>query len=545
LAANRPPYEGNSPITVMMKHVQEPLPDISLYNSTLPPAFLTIVSKALSKDPMDRYYTATEMGDALRQIQQQIIATQSTQMTPTLSATRVQAVQPTAVAPPPPTAPTATTTTSTPTISPELTVPTPPTPAAPGKTKRPFALPLAIVGILIMIAAAYFLLPNLLSPAPTPTSAGMVKIPANTYTVGSSNGGAQYAPQQQVTLAEYWLDRYEVTNADYANYLADNNADLPAAWNGNTFFPSGTDQQPVRGITWDAADDYCSTLGKRLPTEAEWEVAARGSSGLLYPWGDEANTVTLPNSPYAVGTVAANRSPFDVLDMAGNVWEWVAEPYTDVADNEQIARGGAYDFQKDMTYRLQGDPTVPTMFGTAGIRCAASTVEIVQDSVILVEDDFTNEASGWPVMDEGSALSGYHPPDFYHVQSGAPDHITKVNFGGNFSDINMEAAVFIDSTDTEDGLFRYGLMVRQRGNDFYAFTIAPRSNEWAVLKGSEAGLAVLDEGSSETMSGFSAESADRLRVDTSGSALTFWINGRLITQLNDADYATGDVGFFV
>jgi hypothetical protein len=88
-------------------------------------------------------------------------------------------------------------------------------------------------------------------------------------------------------------------------------------------------------------------------------------------------------------------------------------------------------------------------------------------------------------------------------------------------------------------------MVRQRGNDFYAFTIAPRSNEWAVLKGSEAGLAVLAEGSSETMSGFSAESADRLRVDTSGSALTFWINGRLITQLNDGDYATGDVGFYV
>jgi formylglycine-generating enzyme required for sulfatase activity len=104
-------------------------------------------------------------------------------------------------------------------------------------------------------------------------------------------------------------------------------------------------------------------------------VAARGPDGFLYPWGDSATGVSLPGDLYAVGTMAANRSPFGVLDMAGNVWEWVDEPYATIGSEEKIARGGAFDFQKDMAYRLQGDPTIPTMFSTVGIRCAASVVK--------------------------------------------------------------------------------------------------------------------------------------------------------------------------
>jgi hypothetical protein len=399
--------------------------------------------------------------------------------------------------------------------------------------------------VLALIALAYFVFSGLLMPAVTLTSAGMVKIPADTYTVGNGNGGGQYAAEQEVTLAEYWIDRYEVTNADYANFLAENDNDLPASWNGNVFFPSGTDQLPVRGVTWATAVDYCETQGKRLPTEAEWEVAARGRTGQLYPWGDAANGISLPDGPYDVGTIAANRSPFGVLDMAGNVWEWVDGPYSTISGNDKIARGGAFDFLKDMAYRLQGDPAFPTMYSTVGIRCAASTVEVVTDDVVLVEDDFTNEASGWPIISEESALSGYHPPDYYHVQASAPNHISTAYFGGNFDSINMEARVFVDSTDTTDGLFRYGLVVRRQGNTFYAFTVSPRTNEWTVLKGTEAGLEVLATGESELIRGSSVDTADQLRVDISGSQLSFAINGRFVSQLTDADYASGDVGFYV
>jgi serine/threonine-protein kinase len=371
MAAGRPPYEGNSPITVMMKHVQEPLPDISLYNSNLPAIFVTIIERALAKNPADRYLTAAEMAAALRHVQQQILATQSTQMTKTVAAS-LQTESTTAV-------PIQSVTKSNPLPqSVGETVNSAAAAKVAPKSKRSWTIPLVIVGIVTLIALAAFVLPGLFSSAVTPTSAGMVKIPGNTYIVASDRGGGEYAPPQEVTLADYWIDRTEVANADYAAFLAENKAEAPASWDGSSFFPTGTDQLPVRGVTWAAAVEYCKAQGKRLPTEAEWEVAARGDSGQLYPWGDNANSVPLPNSLYAVGTVAANRSPFGVLDMAGNVWEWVDEPYSAVEGNDKIARGGAFDFQKDMAYRLQGDPTIPTMFSTAGIRCAASAVEVEQ-----------------------------------------------------------------------------------------------------------------------------------------------------------------------
>lgn len=368
MAAGQPPYEGNSPITVMMKHVNEPLPNICLYNSSLPPAFVTIIEKALAKNPADRYMTAGEMGAALRYVQQQILSTQSTQMTPTLAAT-TQSGPTLAVS-----APTAATTTP---LSQPVgeTVAVPTAAEAPAPSKRTWIVRLAVAGVLALIAPAYFFLSSLFSPAATPVSAGMVKIPAGTYSVGHGPGGGQYARQQEVSLAEYWIDRQEVSNAEYAAFLAGNRADLPVSWNGEAGFPAGTDELPVRGVTWATAVQYCESQGKRLPTEAEWEVAARGPDGFLYPWGDSATGVSLPGDLYAVGTMAANRSPFGVLDMAGNVWEWVDEPYATIGGEEKIARGGAFDFQKDMAYRLQGDPTIPTMFSTAGIRCAASVVK--------------------------------------------------------------------------------------------------------------------------------------------------------------------------
>jgi hypothetical protein len=172
-------------------------------------------------------------------------------------------------------------------------------------------------------------------------------------------------------------------------------------------------------------------------------------------------------------------------------------------------------------------------------------VQVDPDERVLINDDFTDEASGWPIMTVTEALSGYHPPDYYHVQSGLPDHITTAFFGGSFNNISMNTDVFIDSTDTAAGLFRYGLVVRRDGDQFYAFTISPRSNEWTVLKGTAVGPEVLDAGVSETMSGFVEEEADQLRIDASGSELTFSINGRVVSQLNDSSYGSGDIGFYV
>jgi iron(II)-dependent oxidoreductase len=117
-------------------------------------------------------------------------------------------------------------------------------------------------------------LPRLL--ASPPSSEGMVEIPAGTYSVGLAQGGPNYAPVQDVTLDTFWIDRYEVRGADYAVYLEDSGNNPPSIWAGGVL-PTGQADHPVQGVTWDMAFDYCDWANKRLPTEAEWEVSARGS----------------------------------------------------------------------------------------------------------------------------------------------------------------------------------------------------------------------------------------------------------------------------
>ncbi len=205
----------------------------------------------------------------------------------------------------------------------------------------------------------------------SPTAGAMVKVDAGNYRVGRDAPGGNYAPAQAIDVGQFWIDQYEVTNAQYAAFLAATGGTPPASWVEGAA-PAGQNDFPVEGVTWDQAAAYCQWAGKRLPTEAEWEVAARGSKGLLYPWGDDEHAVTLPDGKtYAVGKIPANRSPFGAFDMAGNVWEWVGDTYAPVPEGHKVLRGGSYGFVKDMAYRLHGEPNVRTMFAMAGIRCTA------------------------------------------------------------------------------------------------------------------------------------------------------------------------------
>jgi formylglycine-generating enzyme required for sulfatase activity len=183
--------------------------------------------------------------------------------------------------------------------------------------------------------------------------------------------GDNYAPAQAVEIGEFWIDQYEVTNAQYAAFLTAVGGTPPSSW-ADGKAPAGQNDYPVEGVTWDQAAAFCQWAGKRLPGEAEWEVAARGPKGLLYPWGDDERAVKLPDGQtYAVGTRPGNRSAFGAFDMAGNVWEWVGATYAPVPEGHKVLRGGGYGLLKDMAYRLHGEPSVPTMFAMAGIRCAA------------------------------------------------------------------------------------------------------------------------------------------------------------------------------
>ncbi|HEY4393739.1 MAG TPA: formylglycine-generating enzyme family protein [Polyangia bacterium] len=176
-----------------------------------------------------------------------------------------------------------------------------------------------------------------------------VTIPAGPFTQGSTRGEEDERPARKVTLKAFAIDRTEVTRGDYA-----------ACVEAGRCKPSGDQSDgdaklPVTGVDWNEAQAYCKFAGGRLPTEAEWEKAARGTDGREYPWGNDIDCTRAnwgnfegegpcagknPGHPVAVGRYPSGASPYGVLDMGGNVWEWVADKY-DQEPGRRVVRGGS------------------------------------------------------------------------------------------------------------------------------------------------------------------------------------------------------------
>ena len=214
-----------------------------------------------------------------------------------------------------------------------------------------------------------------------PPDDGMAKIKADVYTVGVSEADDYHASPMRISTSGFWIDQYEVSNAQYQGFLSDTGQPAPTAWLGGSFL-SGQEAHPVKGVTWDEAAAYCGWANKRLPSESEWEIAARGpgSQPALYPWGadpgadGQVNDLPLSDT-YEVGAMPFNKSTFEVYDLAGNVWEWVGEPYASVAGGGNVLRGGRHGLLKDMAYRQPAEPNVERFVPFAGFRCAADHVE--------------------------------------------------------------------------------------------------------------------------------------------------------------------------
>ena len=217
--------------------------------------------------------------------------------------------------------------------------------------------------------------------APLASSEKMVNIEAGQYEVGDPESDDFHTAPKQIAIAGFWIDQYEMTNAQYQVFLGETGRASPVNWPGGTL-PAGQEAHPVKGVTWDEAFAYCAWVNKRLPSESEWEVAARGPGPepALYPWGPDpgaggqVNDLPLTDT-YEVGTMPFNRSPFDVYDLAGNVWEWVGEPYDPVQGGDKIVRGGRHGFLKDMAYRQPAAPNSERFIPFTGFRCAADQVE--------------------------------------------------------------------------------------------------------------------------------------------------------------------------
>jgi formylglycine-generating enzyme required for sulfatase activity len=158
-----------------------------------------------------------------------------------------------------------------------------------------------------------------------------------------------------VVVKNFYLDVYEVTCREYKAFVEATNRNPPPTWkNGN--YPPGTDRYPVTGVSWEDADAYARWAGKRLPTEEEWEFAARGKEGLRYPWGNSwknecANADNVQRGITNVGSYKC-ASPFGIQDLIGNAWEWTATPWMPYPGghltnppqaSEKVIRGGSWE----------------------------------------------------------------------------------------------------------------------------------------------------------------------------------------------------------
>ena len=186
----------------------------------------------------------------------------------------------------------------------------------------------------------------------------MVQIPAGPFIMGYDKRHPDEGPMHTETIDHpYWMDTYEVTNEAYRAFVDTTGHPPPNHWQGGSFAP-GDEKLPVAYVTCYDAHDYCAWAGKRLPTEVEWEKAARGTDGRLFPWGDTFDAKR-SNSPQGgigrltpVGSFPKGKSPYGLFDVSGNVWEWTdgwyqpypgnTHPSVNYGEQYKVVRGGSY-----------------------------------------------------------------------------------------------------------------------------------------------------------------------------------------------------------
>jgi formylglycine-generating enzyme required for sulfatase activity len=221
----------------------------------------------------------------------------------------------------------------------------------------------------------------------------MVLVPAGPFPMGSTMGEADELPVHQVYLDAFWMDQHQVSVGHYARFLDATAQEAPPDW--IIMNRSQHQKRPVVNVEWADAAAYCAWAGKRLPTEAEWEKAARGTDGRTYPWGNEHPTKFFANvnreqwnnhsALTPVGAYEEGKSPYGIYDMAGNVWEWVSDwydpdyyQYSPVKNptgpprgQSKVIRGGSWGSSPASLRSADREIHVPSFRGLGtGFRCA-------------------------------------------------------------------------------------------------------------------------------------------------------------------------------
>ena len=221
----------------------------------------------------------------------------------------------------------------------------------------------------------------------------MAVVPAGEFIMGSQGGAADEQPAHRVYVDAFLMDKYEVSVGQYAKFLEATSQEAPPDW--NIMNQPQHQKRPVVNIDWADAVTYCKWAGKRLPTEAEWEKAARGMDGRIYPWGNELPTQLHANfgkkewnnhaALVPVGKLEDGKSPYGIYDMAGNVWEWVSDWYdpnyykNSPSQNPagpssaelKVLRGGSWGDTMDNLRSANPHIYEPmSQYHTVGFRCA-------------------------------------------------------------------------------------------------------------------------------------------------------------------------------
>lgn len=262
---------------------------------------------------------------------------------------------------------------------------------------------------LILITYSLFTFAGCSQETESKVLTDMVLIPGGEFIMGTDSDGANndQKPAHTVYLDAYYIDKHEVTNAQYEEFIVNGGYKEKEFWTkeGWDFIqkykvgsplkygrnPISTEpDHPVIGVTWYEANAYAKWAGKRLPTEAEWEKAARGTDRRIYPWGNKMDFSKLNYFPhttklFSVGSFPKGASPYGIMDMAGSVWEWTAdwydETYYSQSQNKnpkgpddgkyRVLRGGGWNsirLQLQCPYRYYEKPDNTTYH--IGFRCA-------------------------------------------------------------------------------------------------------------------------------------------------------------------------------
>jgi serine/threonine-protein kinase len=359
LVTGHKPYTADTPAAVLLKQATEPLPRPSAFNPDLSERVEQVLFKAMAKKAEDRYQTMADFENALDQMRVESGAHERSDMKLTQSAATADRLG------------------TTDTFSTHLENITKERPQEKEEPKKPIAAKKNKTGIWIglgtLVIIGFFLLignatnwfggsatpvvtfPPLATEAPYTTEAPslgigstmispidgmeMVYVPAGEFIMGSRGGAGESDedPQHTVYLDAYWIDKTEVTNTMYKQCVDEGVCTIPDSLYSHTHISYYGDSifadYPVIYVDWFQAKAYCEWAGRSLPTEAQWEKAARGENGATYPWRNSSPDSTLANyndnigDTTEVGMYEAGASPYGALDMAGNVYEWTADWY--------------------------------------------------------------------------------------------------------------------------------------------------------------------------------------------------------------------------